>query len=126
MGTYLEVHVGTYPGYYGSFNDLCVCVCVCEGERECVLLLSPCHLSQPGDVSRKPAVMLFATLKRLNRLSHLYSKNARDQIQEMKLNVDGLHLQLQNLRYEAAHLQKEITNCLEFRCVLLYYVTAVS
>lgn len=67
---------------------------------------------------RRAGVMLFATLKRLNRISHLYSKDARDEIQDLKLRVDGLHLQLQNLRYEAAHLQKEITNCLEFRSVM--------
>ena len=36
-------------------------------------------------------------------------------ILQQKLGVDDLHLQLQNLMYEAMHLRKEITNCLEFK-----------
>ena len=34
---------------------------------------------------------------------------------QQKLEVDDLHLQLQNLKYEAMHLRREITNCLEFK-----------
>ncbi len=36
-------------------------------------------------------------------------------LSQQKLEVDDLHLQLQNLMYEATYLRKEITNCLEFK-----------
>ena len=36
-------------------------------------------------------------------------------VTQQKLEVDDLHLQLQNLKYEAMHLRREISNCLEFR-----------
>ena len=32
-----------------------------------------------------------------------------------KQRVDAFHLQLQNLRYEVMHLQKEVAKCLQFR-----------
>ena len=38
---------------------------------------------------------------------------------QQKLEADNLHLQLQNLMYEAMHLRKEITNCLEFKYVII-------
>lgn len=66
-------------------------------------------------VQQKAGVLLFAQLRRLNRLSNLYCKDTREKTQEKKLSVDELHLQLQNLQYEAKHLQKEITSCLEFK-----------
>lgn len=63
---------------------------------------------------RTEAAVLFVTLKKMNRLSHLRCKKARDMTQMTKQKVDGLHLQLQNLLYEVMHLQKEIKKCLEF------------
>lgn len=63
----------------------------------------------------KSGLLLFAKLRKLNRLSNLYCKDVREKTHERKLGVDELHLQLQNLHYEAMHLQKEITNCLEFK-----------
>ena len=38
-------------------------------------------------------------------------------LMQQKLEVDDLHLQLQNLKYEAMHLRREISNCLEFRYI---------
>jgi hypothetical protein len=64
---------------------------------------------------KQKGLVLFASIRRLNRLSHLYCKDTREQTQEQKLEVDDLHLQLQNLKYEAMHLRREISNCLEFR-----------
>ncbi|XP_072164006.1 THO complex subunit 5 homolog [Diadema setosum] len=64
---------------------------------------------------QREASLLFVTLKKLNRISHLRCKKARDDTQGAKQRVDTLHLQLQNLLYEVMHLQKEITKCLEFK-----------
>lgn len=64
---------------------------------------------------KQKGTVLFTMLKKMNRLSHLYCKDTRDQTYAQKLEVDDLHLQLQNLMYEVTHLQKEITNCLEFK-----------
>nr|XP_054749102.1 THO complex subunit 5 homolog A-like [Lytechinus pictus] len=64
---------------------------------------------------QKEAALLFVTMKKLNRMSHLRCKKARDETQGAKQKVDNLHLQLQNLLYEVMHLQKEITKCLEFK-----------
>ncbi|XP_074640858.1 THO complex subunit 5 homolog A-like [Tubulanus polymorphus] len=57
----------------------------------------------------------FVVLKKLNRLSHLRCKKVRDSTNEAKQKIDQYHLQLQNLLYEAMHLDKEINKCLEFR-----------
>lgn len=73
-------------------------------------------LSQEGvGEACRSGLLLFAQVRKLNRLSHLFTKETRDRTHERRLEVDGLHLQLQNLRYEAMHLDKDITNCLEFR-----------
>ncbi|XP_064620584.1 THO complex subunit 5 homolog isoform X2 [Lineus longissimus] len=57
----------------------------------------------------------FIALRKLNRLSHLRCKKVRDATNEAKQKIDLYHLQLQNLLYEAMHLEKEITKCLEFK-----------
>ena len=63
----------------------------------------------------KTGLLLFSKVRKLNRLSHLFTKETRDRTHQRRLEVDGLHLQLQNLRYEAMHLDNDITNCLQFR-----------
>ncbi len=67
------------------------------------------------DPVHKAGVLGIMRLRQLNRLSNVGCKERREQTQERKGHVDGYHLQLQNLRYEVMHLQKEITNCLEFK-----------
>ncbi|KAF7701987.1 hypothetical protein HF521_001270 [Silurus meridionalis] len=67
------------------------------------------------EAKRRQGCVHFITLKKLNRLSHMRLKKARDQTHEAKQKVDVLHLQLQNLLYEVMHLQKEIGKCLEFK-----------
>ncbi|CAL1299998.1 unnamed protein product [Larinioides sclopetarius] len=59
--------------------------------------------------------MLTMRLKKLNRLDKHQWKKSRDAVNERKQKVDALHLHYQNLLYEATHLQKEVTKCLEFR-----------
>ncbi|ESO84659.1 hypothetical protein LOTGIDRAFT_236170 [Lottia gigantea] len=64
---------------------------------------------------RADAVIQFVTLKKINRLSHFRCRKVRDSTNEAKQRIDKYHLQLQNLLYEAMHLQKEINKCLEFK-----------
>ena len=45
---------------------------------------------------------------------------------QQKLEVDDLHLQLQNLKYESMHLRREISNCLEFRYIYIYTVEPLN
>ncbi|XP_070572553.1 THO complex subunit 5 homolog isoform X2 [Ptychodera flava] len=63
---------------------------------------------------RIQASLNFVNLKKLNRLSHIRCKKAKDATHDAKMKVDSFHLQLQNLLYEVMHLQKEIRKCLEF------------
>ncbi|CAL8107785.1 unnamed protein product [Calicophoron daubneyi] len=55
------------------------------------------------------------SLKEINRRTQFRIRKARDRTTEKKLSVDALHLSLQNLLYEVAHLENEIKTCLEFR-----------
>ena len=59
--------------------------------------------------------LMFLTLKKLNRLDKIRTKKIRDNTNTSKQRVDAFHLQLQNLRYEVMHLQKEVAKCLQFR-----------
>jgi len=60
-------------------------------------------------------LMHFLTLKKLNRLDKLRTKHCRDSTIEAKAKVDSLGLQLQNLRYEVLHLQKEVNKCTNYK-----------
>lgn len=57
----------------------------------------------------------FLTLKKLNRMAQIRSKNAKDETTEAKQKLDENNLRLQNLQYEICHLNKEINNCLQFK-----------
>ncbi|XP_005100291.1 THO complex subunit 5 homolog [Aplysia californica] len=57
----------------------------------------------------------FVHMKKLNRLAHFRCRKVRETTNEAKHKIDQCHLQLQNLLYEAMHLQKEITKCMEFK-----------
>lgn len=63
----------------------------------------------------KSGVMNIMKLRQLNRTYNLNCKERREKTQDKKSDIDELHLQLQNLQYEVMHLQKETTNCLEFK-----------
>ena len=67
------------------------------------------------EAKKRDTALHFITLKKLNRLSHIRCKKARDSTNEAKQRIDQYHLQLQNLLYETMHLEKEITKCLEFK-----------
>ena len=59
--------------------------------------------------------MHFLTLKKLNRLDKLRTKNCRETTGSSRQRVDSFHLQLQNLLYEVLHLEKEVSKCLHFK-----------
>ena len=59
--------------------------------------------------------MHFLTLKKLNRLDKLRTKNSRETTGASRQRVDSFHLQLQNLLYEVLHLEKEVSKCLQFK-----------
>jgi len=59
--------------------------------------------------------LAFVNLKKLNRLDKLRTKRIRENTAGVMQRVDKFHLQLQNLRYEVMHLEKEVTKCLQFR-----------
>lgn len=57
----------------------------------------------------------FIHMKKMNRLAHFRCRKVRETTNEAKHKIDQCHLQLQNLLYEAMHLQKEITKCMDFK-----------
>ncbi|XP_066917125.1 THO complex subunit 5 homolog [Clytia hemisphaerica] len=63
---------------------------------------------------RIEATLLTTNLKKLNRLTQVRGKIAKEKTQEVKKKVDGLHLDLQNLLYELMHVKKEIQKCMNF------------
>ncbi|CAG5045918.1 unnamed protein product [Parnassius apollo] len=64
---------------------------------------------------RIEASLLLVALKKLNRLEKVRTRAGRDALHKEKQRVDSTHLLLQNLLYEADHLNKEVTKCLQFK-----------
>lgn len=61
------------------------------------------------------ASLHLVALKKLNRLEKVRTRSGRDALHKEKQRVDTTHLLLQNLLYEADHLNKEVTKCLQFK-----------
>jgi len=69
----------------------------------------------PGIPDKRTNAMLLTTgLKKLNRLTQIRGRNARESTIEVKAKVDGMHLALQNLHYEILRMRKEIEKCMNF------------
>lgn len=64
---------------------------------------------------RIEASLNLVALKKLNRLEKVRTRAGRDALHKEKQRVDSTHLLLQNLLYEADHLNKEVTKCLQFK-----------
>ncbi|XP_060803113.1 THO complex subunit 5 homolog [Amyelois transitella] len=64
---------------------------------------------------RIEASLNLVALKKLNRLEKVRTRAGRDTLHKEKQRVDSTHLLLQNLLYEADHLNKEVTKCLQFK-----------
>ncbi|KAL4003686.1 Fms-interacting family protein [Acanthocheilonema viteae] len=58
---------------------------------------------------------LFISLRRLNRLAQYRNRQIRDRVNRERAVVEERFLQLQNVRSEVEHLQKEIDRCYDFR-----------
>lgn len=67
------------------------------------------------NAKRIEASLHLVALKKLNRLEKVRTKVGRDALHKEKQRVDSTHLLLQNLLYEADHLNKEVTKCLQFK-----------
>ena len=48
-------------------------------------------------------------------------KKSRDGTNTAKQSMDSFNLSLQNLLYEVMHLKKEVTKCVNFKVILLFY-----
>ncbi|XP_038209805.1 THO complex subunit 5 homolog [Zerene cesonia] len=64
---------------------------------------------------RIEASLHLVALKKLNRLEKVRTRAGRDALHKEKQRVDSTQLLLQNLLYEADHLNKEVTKCLQFK-----------
>ncbi|MCI4381933.1 hypothetical protein PGIGA_G00257640 [Pangasianodon gigas] len=100
---------------YALYKNTCEALATLMGEIQELKASGAKEGSVEVEAKRRQGCVHFITLKKLNRLSHMRLKKARDQTHEAKQKVDVLHLQLQNLLYEVMHLQKEIGKCLEFK-----------
>jgi len=63
----------------------------------------------------RQGIFLWASIKKLNRISNFRVNKARNTTHEEKNKIDEFHLELQNLLYEISHLQTETNKCLAFR-----------
>ncbi|XP_041347683.1 THO complex subunit 5 homolog A-like isoform X2 [Gigantopelta aegis] len=100
-------------------KDLDIFKTACGNIRQAIVDIKQLKSKQDTDSEienkRIDASLQFVVLKKLNRLSHFRCRKMREATSEAKQRIDQYHLQLQNLLYEAMHLQKEITKCLEFK-----------
>ena len=63
---------------------------------------------------RTDGCLQIAVLKRLNRFAQVTARDAREETKDNLNKSDGHFLKLQNLQYQAHHLQNEIDSCLRF------------
>lgn len=59
-----------------------------------------------------------ALLRSVNRKVIFHVRAAKQETAEARQEIDGLHLELQNLYYEQSHLRSEILGCHEYESVL--------
>ena len=72
-----------------------------------------------AEVSKQQKLLItnFAKLRGLHRNAYLGSRHTKQETAGARLEVDRLHLQLQNLYYEQRHLQGEIAACESYESV---------
>uniref|UniRef100_A0A915PRQ5 THO complex subunit 5 n=1 Tax=Setaria digitata TaxID=48799 RepID=A0A915PRQ5_9BILA len=81
-------------------------------------LVDSCNGSlMPSETSdfEESVLSLFIVLRRLNRLAQYRNRQIRDRVNRERAVVEERFLQLQNVRSEIEHLQKEIDRCYDFR-----------
>merc|ERR1711935_673161 len=64
---------------------------------------------------RTKGCLQIAILKRLNRLAQMGARQIREQTKDQLTGSDEHFLKLQNLQYQAHHLQNEIDSCMGFQ-----------
>ncbi|KAA3674524.1 THO complex subunit 5 [Paragonimus westermani] len=97
----------------GATEDLNIFKQHCNALRECVC--TAWKNKKSGEkINSSTFASLLISIKELNRKTQFRVRKARQRTAEQKLGVDKLHLSLQNLLYEVAHLENEIKTCLEF------------
>uniref|UniRef100_A0A1I7VU88 THO complex subunit 5 n=1 Tax=Loa loa TaxID=7209 RepID=A0A1I7VU88_LOALO len=81
------------------------------------LIDSCCGSVKPPEASgfEESLLSLFISLRRLNRLAQYRNRQIRDRVNRERAVVEERFLQLQNVRSEIEHLQKEIDRCYDFR-----------
>ncbi|VDK72376.1 unnamed protein product [Litomosoides sigmodontis] len=81
------------------------------------LIESSCSSVKPQETSsfEESLLSLFISLRRLNRLAQYQNRQIRDRVSRERAVVEERFLQLQNVRSEIEHLQKEIDRCYDFR-----------
>ncbi|CAH8461658.1 unnamed protein product [Schistosoma turkestanicum] len=98
----------------GSAHDLLQFRDYCESLRESIKNTWQRKKSQEK-INASQFAFLMISIKELNRRTQFRIRKSREITAENKNKVDQLHLGLQNLLYEVAHLENEIQTCLEFR-----------
>ncbi|CAH8479975.1 unnamed protein product [Schistosoma margrebowiei] len=98
----------------GSAHDLLQFRDCCESLREFIKNTWQRKKSQEK-INASQFAFLMISIKELNRRTQFRIRKSREITAENKNKVDQLHLGLQNLLYEVAHLENEIQTCLEFR-----------
>ncbi|CAH0390406.1 unnamed protein product [Bemisia tabaci] len=105
-------------------KDLVLCLDSCQKFRDLMneIFALKCEPSQSAEDSKAlieekkiSAALLSVSLKKLNRLEKIRTKNLREELHQKKQLVDSYELQLQNLLYELMYLKKEVTKCLQFK-----------
>ena len=66
------------------------------------------------------ASALFAQLKAINREVNASVRDRKQLTTNARLEMDHMHLGLQNLQYEKRHLEREIEKCRQFAYVLFF------
>lgn len=74
---------------------------------------APLTVDQQVELSKEQKLLNtnLSYLRGLHRAAYMGARDTKAQTAEARQEVDVLHLQLQNLYYEQAHLQGEITAC---------------
>jgi hypothetical protein len=68
-------------------------------------------------IQKKALHSHLAKVRGLNRTAILNVRKTKQETADARQEVDTLHLQLQNLKYEQSHLRRQIALCENFECV---------
>lgn len=114
--TYLRKVASKYRLLFYVTNWTIAYLCCASKQKQLFQSLSPCLQAKDKIAAKRiEASLHLVALKKLNRLEKVRTRAGRDALNKEKQRVDSTHLLLQNLLYEADHLNKEVTKCLKFK-----------